>query len=136
LAVEAEAVDHRLVLVEAEQPFAAVARLRPRRHRAGFGKAEAERQHGVGHFRILVEAGRQPDGIGKVDIEDARGENWIVRRLRAAHEAKLQGADGQAMRGFRLDQAQERTRERVEGHIGLSCYGCSTRANKRGAPAG
>ena len=66
LAVEAEAVDERLVLDQAEEPRRRIAGLRPRRHRADLDEAEAEAQHRVGHLGMLVEAGGEPDRVGKL----------------------------------------------------------------------
>ena len=59
LIVEAHAVDDGFILRQPEQARPRIADLRPWRHRADFHKAEAQRQHGVGHFGILVEAGAQ-----------------------------------------------------------------------------
>ena len=39
-----------------------------RRDRAAFDKTEAELQHRVGYLGILVEAGRETDGIGEVAV--------------------------------------------------------------------
>ena len=68
--VEAVAVDHRPGFRHPEDARAGIARLRARRHAADFDKAEALGQHGVGHFRVLVEAGGEPDRIGEVQPPD------------------------------------------------------------------
>ena len=64
--VEAEAVDHRLVLGQAEHARLRIARLRPRRDRADLDEAEAQRQQRVDVRAVLVQAGGQADRVGNV----------------------------------------------------------------------
>ena len=84
LAVEAEPVDHALVRVEAEQARARIARLRLRRHAADFDEAEAEAKQLVRHLGVLVEAGREPDRIGKRQPERLHAQLLVVRARHAA----------------------------------------------------
>ena len=65
LAVEAEAVDDRLVLHQPEQARTRIARLGRRRHGADFHKAESKPQQGARHVCAFVKASRHADGIGK-----------------------------------------------------------------------
>ena len=87
LAVEAEPVDHAFVRVEAEQARTRIARLRQRRHAAGFDEAEAETKQRVRHLGVLVEARRKPDRIGKRQAERLHAQLRVVRRgPRQRHE--------------------------------------------------
>ncbi len=95
VAVEAEPVDHRLVGIEAKQPRPRIARLRLRRHAAGFDEAEPEPEQRVHHFGILVEAGREPDRIGEPQAESRNGELCVVRR-RARQRRALECMQRQA----------------------------------------
>jgi hypothetical protein len=70
--VEAEAIDHRAIFAEAEQPRLVVARLRARRDRSDLDETEAERQHVRGHFRVLVEAGCEANRRAEVEPGDSR----------------------------------------------------------------
>ena len=63
--VESHAVDHCLVLGEAEQAGAGIAALGPGRERAHLDRAEAQREQARNRLGILVQAGGQPDSIGK-----------------------------------------------------------------------
>ena len=117
LAVEAEAVDHRLVLVEAKQPLAGIAGLRLGRHRARFDEAETQTEHGVDRFRMLVETGSEPDRIGEGKPPHLRRQDRIVRLGRAAPQPAppaLQGGDGKPMRLLRVEEAQRRARDAVQ----------------------
>ena len=68
--VEAEPVDQTAIGDEPEDARHWVARLRLRRHGAGFGKAAAHREHGIGHARIFVEACGDPDRVWKIKTEN------------------------------------------------------------------
>ena len=76
--VEAHAVDHGLVALEAEQPRPRIAALRLRRHRADLDKAEAEPQQRVRHLGVLVEARGHADRIGEIEAEGAHRELAVV----------------------------------------------------------
>ena len=54
--VEPHAIDHGLILAQAEQARAGISRLRPRCHGSHFDKAKTQGQHGVRHLGILVKA--------------------------------------------------------------------------------
>ena len=112
--VEAIAVDHRLGFRHAEDARAGIARLRTRRHAADLDEAEALGEHGIGHFRILVEAGGKADRIGEVQPPDARPEDRVLLHPGARRQTALQCRDGDAMGGFRVQPAQQRTRDRVK----------------------
>ena len=109
-AVEAEPVDDSLVLGEAIEPLAGIAGLRPRRHRAGLDEAEAERQHGVADLGMLVEAGGEPDRIGKGEIPHRGREDRVVGLVRRAAEAELERLDGEAVGALRVEQREQRPR--------------------------
>ena len=63
LAVKTEAIDHRLIFIQPEQARLGVARLRQRCDATGFNKAKAEREHGVHHLGVFVEARSQTNRI-------------------------------------------------------------------------
>ena len=84
LAVEAEPVDQRQIFLQPEQPRLRVAGLRARRDGPDLGETEAQRQDRVRHLGVLVEAGRQADGIGKDPAPEPRRQ---VAGLRAAQAA-------------------------------------------------
>ena len=77
-AVEAQAVDHRLVLGEAEQSRARIALLRFRRHRSDLDEAEPKPQQRIRHFGVLVEACGHAQRVGKVQTEGANREQRVV----------------------------------------------------------
>src|SRR5260370_14270137 len=60
---ETETVDERLALADAPDSWAFVSRLRPRRNRSQFRKAEAERLPSAHRDRVLVHSRREADGI-------------------------------------------------------------------------
>jgi len=59
LIVKPHAIDHRLVFTETKETGLRVARLRARRDRANFAKAEAQVQYLIGNFRIFIISGSQ-----------------------------------------------------------------------------
>jgi hypothetical protein len=92
--VEAHAVDDGAIFGKPEQARARIAGLRPRCDGAAFDEAEAESQHRVRHLGILVEAGREPDGVGKIEPEGAHRKARIghlgARNKRLAERQKFQ----------------------------------------------
>jgi hypothetical protein len=118
LAVEAEAIDQRLVLGEAEEARRRIARLRPRRHRAGLDEAEAEPQHRVRHLGMLVEAGGESDGIGEFPPPQRDGEARRIGGEGARRQSRGERANGEAMRRLRRQRPQQR-QGKIEkcGHI-------------------
>src|SRR5204862_7937287 len=69
--VEAEAVDDRFALRNAEQARARIARLRAGRDGADFDEAETERGHRVDVLGILVEARGEADRIRELETHGA-----------------------------------------------------------------
>ena len=67
--VEAQAVDHRQVLGQAEHAWLRIAWLRPRRDRADLDEAEAERHQRVDVLAVLVQPGGAADRVGEFDAE-------------------------------------------------------------------
>ena len=63
--VEAEAVDHRSVFAQAEEPRTGVPGLGTRRQRADLDETEAKRKHRPGNLGVLVEPGGETERIGK-----------------------------------------------------------------------
>ncbi len=112
--VEAHAVDHRLVVGQAEQARLGIAGLRARGDAADLDEAEALTQHGVGHFAILVEAGGQPDRIGKIEAPMAAGQQGVADRAPCRHEAGLEQAQRHAVRRLGRQQTQQRKSETGE----------------------
>ena len=63
---------------------------------------------------VLVEAGGQPDRIGKLDAPDRAAQDRVIWKRRAWHPAALQRLDGEAVRTLRIEAAQDRPDERIE----------------------
>ena len=115
MVVEAQAVDHRAILAQPEQPRLVVPGLRLRGDRADLDEAEAEAQHLPGDLGILVEPGGEADRRRKVDSGHPRPERLgQIRRPVRRHPP--QRRDRRAMRGFRVKREGQRAEERVEVH--------------------
>ena len=112
--VEAQAVDHGFIALQAKQPRPRIAALRLRRHGADFDKAETEPQQRVGHLGVLVEARSHADRIGKVQAEGAHRQ-LVVVGARLDRRQQPQALDRHAMRVLRIEPAQQRQRKGVEG---------------------
>ena len=103
LVVEAQAIDQRLRLRQAEHPRFGVAGLRQRSHCANLDKAEAHGTQPINAARVFVEPGGQADTVRK---RQAREFNRIVDPARAKSELQRralktrQCAQGQFVRGF------------------------------------
>ena len=115
LIVEAHAVDHRLVLDEAEQPGPGIARLGTRRQRADLDEAEAEAEQLPEDLGVLVETGGEPDRIGEMDARHVDRQHRIGPGRVPGREA-LQHPDRPAMRPLRVEGEGEGPEERVERH--------------------
>ena len=89
--VEAETVDQSAVADQAEDARLRVADLRQRRHGANLGKAEADPDHDVGHASVLVEARRDADRIGQMDIPDIDAEARVIGTFRMTPRLSLVG---------------------------------------------
>src|SRR5262249_30248485 len=114
-AVEAEAVDHRLILRQTIEPLAGVARLRSRRDGPRLDETKAERERGVAYFRMLVEPRCKADRVGKREIPNPGGKDRIIGPAwHQAGEAELERPQGGAVGAFRIEEKQCRSRERVE----------------------
>ena len=70
-AVEPQAVDQGAVGFEPKDARLGIARLRPRRHRADFDKAETAAEQRVGDAGILVETGSDADRVRKIATPQA-----------------------------------------------------------------
>src|SRR5215467_4926310 len=141
-AVEAEAVDHRLVLRQTIEPLARIAGLRPRRYGASLDKSEAERERRVANFRMLVKSGRKSDRVGESQIPDLGGKDRIIAPApHGAGEAQLERPYADRVGAFRVEEKQRRPRqlEKEIAHYDSSHPGdtiCSTAAaiaNSRGS---
>ena len=98
--VEAEPVDQRAGLGDAEHARLRIARLRQRRHRADLDEAEAHRAEGVDAAAVLVEPGGQADAVRKRQPGD---------RHRVVHARLLDERDQRRA----LDRRQRRQRQVV-----------------------
>ena len=120
VAIEAEAVDHCLVLGQTIEPLAGIAGLRPRRDGADLHEAEAERERGVADFCMLVEPRRKTDWVGKRQIPNLGGEDSIIGLVRYdAGEPELERPYGHPMGAFRIEKKERRSYQREEkiGHL-------------------
>ena len=104
--VEAHAVDHRAVLFQAEQARLRVAGLRARRDAADLDKAETEATGLAPDPGVLVEAGRQTDGICKAAAERRDGQARIVRLGRGGHQIATQCPEREVMGAFGIEPPQ------------------------------
>ena len=110
LAVKTETVDDRGVFIEPEQPRLRVARLRQRRDSTRLNKTKTQLQHRRHHIGVLVKASGQTNRVLELQIPHPRRQHWRRTRSRVSGKAELQGANRDAMRGFRTKQAQHRHR--------------------------
>src|ERR1700740_3079735 len=83
-AIEPHAVDDRLILFEAEQARFWIAGLRSGSDGADLYKPEPEPSHRFSHPAILIEAGGEPDRIGKVQPPQALRQDRRVGLSRSA----------------------------------------------------
>ena len=113
LAVEAEAIDHRLVPREAEKARTRIAGLRQRRHRADLGEAEAKRERRVDSLAMLVKTGGEPERIGKIKAERLDREAGIIGFGRGKRQMR-QRLDREAVRGLWVELQQKRPCEGAE----------------------
>ena len=88
--VEAEPVDDGAVARQPEDARARIAELRQRRYGADLGEAAAQRKHGVGHARVLVEAGGDADRVRQRQAGKARCEARMIR-CGSAEKARAPG---------------------------------------------
>ena len=113
VAVEAEAVDHRLIGIQPKKTRLRIARLRLRRHAPDLDEAEAEPQQRVRHLGVLVEPGREPDRIGERQPERLHAQLFVVRRG-PRQRRELQRVQRQPMRDFGIERAQQRPGKTIE----------------------
>ena len=89
--------------------------MRQRCDRTYLCKTEAQTQDVIDNFGILVEAGREPERIGKIETEGADREGRVVWRGRQPGKflQNFKRPNGPFMRILGIEPEQERTRERV-----------------------
>ena len=114
LIVETEAVDHRLILDQAEDARLWIAWLRLRGDRPDLGEAEAELQQRLGHLGILVEAGGHAERIDEVEASNRLPQARIGGQLAGRHKSGLQSGNRQAMGRFGIDKEQAATGDGLE----------------------
>ena len=115
---------------EPEDTRCRVAALRARRQRADFDEAEAYGEELARHTRILVEAGRHAQRVGKIEAQDALCQALVVGPCGAGIKAELERFDGEvvsALRIERLEQSLAQAEQRVHAR---------TRAGRRWRPSG
>ena len=92
----------------------AITGLRPWCDRTYLCKTETQTQYVIDNFGILIETGREPERVGKIEAESADREGRVV--WRACGRGSLQdfkSPNGPFMRILGIEPEQERTRERV-----------------------
>ena len=104
--VQAVAVDDGPILGKAEHTGERVPGLGQRRDGPGLDEAEAEAGQATQGRGVLVEPGREADGIGEGAAERADGERRVVRAAVRPGQAEAQGEDGEAMRTLRIQSAE------------------------------
>src|SRR5690625_1226050 len=119
LAVEAVTVDHGVVLLQAKYPRARIAGLGTRRDRAYLHEAESQRQQSGHGFRMLVQAGGPPRGIGETPPPEPGREPRVVCLQAAAAEADGQRPDRQAVCRLWIEAPQQRTSKLAQPHGSL-----------------
>ena len=85
----------------------AIAALRAGRQRADLDEAETHGEKLARHPRVLVEARRHAERIGKVEAEDALREPLVVRFGGAGVKAKLERLDGEVVRPLGVERKEE-----------------------------
>eukprot|EP00968_Pinguiococcus_pyrenoidosus_P016405 scaffold1584_cov259-Pinguiococcus_pyrenoidosus.AAC.8 len=105
-AVEAVAIDHGLVLTQAEHARFGIARLRQRRHGSDLDKAEAQLGEASQGLRMLVEARRQAHAVGKVHAPHLDLKRLVVDHGVLGRQTQRGGLDGQVVRLLGVHQAQ------------------------------
>src|SRR6185312_12227068 len=111
LIVEAEAVDDGVVPSGAKNAGPRIAALCQGRQRAHLDEAEAHGEKLARHTRILVETGRQADGIGEIQAEHGLGQAPVVRAFGARIEPKLEALDGDVVGALGIERLQQRLAE-------------------------
>ena len=111
--VEAEPVDHRLIGIEPENARARIALLRARRDGADLDKAEPKAKQRIRHLAVLVEAGRDADGIGKIQSEHP-GRKFRIVGARPRQRRQFQAGQGEPVRVFRVQRLQQGPGQTVE----------------------
>ena len=121
LVVEAQAVDQRAGVGQAEHARLGVAGLAQRGDRADLDEAEAHRAQPVDAAAVLVQPGGQPDAVGKT--QSGHGDRIVHPGLRpqALQRPVLEAGDalqGELVGGFGVHPEEERAGEGVgdEGH--------------------
>src|SRR3546814_8130107 len=105
--VETEPMDSYAVVLETERALFRFARLRTRRDRADFDKAEAEPRPCVEALAVLVEPGGQTDAIGEAQTKQF--DRVVDRRVRKRQRRQLRRAAETCQRQFM--RSEEHTSE-------------------------
>ncbi len=117
--VEAEAVDDGPVGRQPEDARARIALLRQGRDRADLDEAEAEIEERVDHFAVLVEAGGEPERIGKVEIEHPAGEPRVGERP-AGNDVAAETVESEPMCLFRIEAEEKWPEQRIDRFHGCT----------------
>ena len=118
--VEAHAVDHRAVLGQAEQPRPRIARLRPRRQRADFHRAEAEPEKARrSRAPSLSTPAASPSGLAKVAARRPASPG-ADRRMPGRSGAPAAAPGAEQMRCVRRCARSASKRETARGGAGRS----------------
>lgn len=107
--VESHPVDNGLLGNQAEQAGFVIARLRPRRQRAYFHKAEPGLAEGVHRIRLLVHSGGETHTVGEFHPQDFHGvgRNLPHQKGQYAHLfCQAQPPQGHFVGGFRIHLEQ------------------------------
>ena len=103
---ESDAVDDGVVLREAEHPRPRVACLRTGRHGSYLDESESQRGQFTERLAVVVESGRQSDGVGEADAEHLAFERRMLHGVAFAQQP--------AAAGYQPDDAQQQ-QHRVVG---------------------
>jgi hypothetical protein len=98
-----------------------------RRDGSAFDEAEAERRQSIDMRCILVEAGREPDSVRKVEAHRGDRRRQCARRERLHQSQSRRGVEARerhVVRGFGIEGEEQRAEERVDH--GAAAGGCGT----------
>src|SRR5688500_14772116 len=113
--VETHAIDNRICLRDAKQPWFGISRLRTGCDCTDFYKAETERRQRVDVFAVLGQSGGEPHRIGETQPHDSsRLTSYWMRFGQSKPANRLHCSKRNAMGCFRFEAEYQRAEKRVK----------------------